>query len=169
MKKIILSLLVATASWALSVGEVPAAVSIDGKNGGLVSGGAWSSSMLKDKVYAVFYVDPDEKDKNEKFADALKASNFDHLKYGSVAIVNLAATWKPNVIIEALLKSKQEKFPNAVYVKDKRKTLVKEWGLADDNSDIMVFAKDGKLLYLKEGKLDQGEIDKVIELIKSNI
>jgi YtfJ family uncharacterized protein len=169
MKKIILSLFISTLSWALSVGEIPKSVTIDGKDGGLVSGGAWSSSMVKDKVYVLFYVDPDEKDKNEAFADALKAANFDHSKYGSIAIVNLAATWKPDVIIEALLKSKQKKFPNAVYVKDKRKVLVKEWGLADDNSDIMVFGKDGKLLYLKEGKLDQGEIDKVIELIRSNI
>jgi YtfJ family uncharacterized protein len=160
---------VATASWALSVGEVPTAVRIDGKNGGLVSGGAWSSSMLKDKVYAVFYVDPDEKDKNEKFADALKAQNFDHSKYGSVAIVNLAATWKPNVIIEALLKSKQKKFPHAVYVKDKKKVLVKRWNLEDDASNIIVFGKDGKVLYFKDGKLDQSDITKVLKLIEDNL
>jgi predicted transcriptional regulator len=114
-------------------------------------------------------VDPDEKDKNEAFADALKEANLDHSKYGSVAIVNMAATWKPDIIIEALLKSKQKKFPNAVYVKDKKKVLVKEWGLADDESDVMVFNAEGKLIYLKEGKLSKEEIKRVINLIKSEI
>jgi YtfJ family uncharacterized protein len=170
MKKVLFSLgLIVSTAFALNIGEVPNSVTIDAKNGGKISGGAWDSSMLKDKIHVVFYVDPDEKDKNEKFADALKAEKFDHSKYGTVAIVNLAATWKPDVIIEALLKSKQKKFPHAIYVKDKKKVLVKEWGLADDNSDIMVFGKDGKLLYLKEGKLDKQEIEKVIEIIRSKI
>jgi len=170
MKNLIFGLvLIALNLSALQLGETPLDVVLDGKNGGKVDGSAWNSSMLSGKVHVLFYVDPDKKDVNEAFADALKAASFDHAKYSSVAVVNLAATWKPNIIIEALLKSKQKKFPEATYVKDKKKVLVKEWGLADDNSDIMVFGKDGKLLFLKEGKLDQGEIDKVIGLIKSNI
>jgi len=155
--------------FALNIKEVAPTVVLDGKDGGLVSGGAWESSMLKDKVYVVFYVDPDEKDKNEALADALHEAKLDHSKYTTVAIVNLAATWKPDMIIEALLKAKQKKFPNALYVKDKRKVLVKEWGLKDDESDIMVFDKDGKLIFIKEGKLNNSEINQVIQLIKSKI
>ena len=131
-----------------------------------MTGGAWDSSTLKDKVHVIFYVDPDEKDTNDAFANALKAANLDQTKYATVAIVNMAATWKPNVIIEALLESKQEKFPEATYVKDKKKVLVKEWGLKDDSSDILVLNQSGKVLYSYEGKLDAAEIDKVLALLK---
>lgn len=155
--------------WAVNVGEAPKSVTIDGDNGGLVAGGAWNSSSLVNKVHVLFYVDPDEKDTNKAFTNALKKAAFDRTKYASVAIVNLAATWKPNVIIEALLKSKQEKFPHAIYVKDKNKVLVKEWDLKDDSSDILVFDKTGKVLYSNAGKLEVQEIDKVLSLIKGNL
>ncbi len=169
MKKIVvmISLLMSTL-WAVNVGETPKSVTIDGDDGGLVAGGAWNSSMLSDKVHVLFYVDPDEKDTNEAFSSALKEAAFDRSKYASVAIVNLAATWKPNIVIEALLKSKQKKFPHAIYVKDKNKVLVKEWDLKDDSSDILIFDKSGKVLYSKAGKLDKEEIAKVLSLIKEN-
>jgi YtfJ family uncharacterized protein len=155
--------------YALNIGEVPKSVVIDGKNGGKTDKSAWSSSSLKGKVHVVFYVDPDEKDTNNAFVDALKAKKFDKSDYGSVAIINLAATWKPNIVIEALLKAKQKKFPDTIYVKDKKKVLVKEWSLADDSSNILVFDKSGKLIYSYAGKLDTAEIEKVLKLIELNL
>jgi len=170
MKKILLaSILIGMQLFGLQLGDTPPSVVLDGKEGGKVTGEAWDSSTLKGKVHVLFYVDPDKKDVNEAFADALKAAKFDHDKYTSVAIVNLAATWKPNFIIEALLKSKQKKFPHALYVKDKKKVLVKKWALADDASNVVVFSKEGKVLYFKNGKLDESEILKVIQLIKDNL
>ena len=170
MKKIVLIIsLFISGLWAVSIGEIPKSVTINGDHGGLLLGGSWKSVTLKEKVHVVFYVDPDEKDTNEAFADALKAEAFDRSKFASVAIINLAATWKPNIIIEAILKSKQKKFPYTIYVKDKTKVLVKEWNLQDDSSDILVFDKSGKVLYSKAGKLEKAEIEKVISLIKANL
>jgi YtfJ family uncharacterized protein len=166
---IFISMLLTLNLSALQLGETPLDVVLDGKNGGKVDGTVWNSNMLTGKVHVLFYVDPDKKDVNEAFADALKSANFNHANYSTVAIVNLAATWKPNIIIEALLKSKQKKFPEAMYVKDKKKVLVKRWQLADDASNVVVFGKDGKVLYFKDGKLDQNEIFKVIQLIKDNL
>ncbi|MCF6206943.1 MAG: YtfJ family protein [Sulfurovum sp.] len=154
---------------AVEVGSVPSDVTLSGKDGGKTDGTPWHSSMLKGKVHVLFYVDPDEKDLNEDLVQALKKRHFDRKKYGSVAVVNLAATWKPNVIIEALLKKKQKAFPDTVYVKDKRSVLVKQWQLADNNSDILVFDKQGKLIYKKFGKLSKAEIDKVLKLIEKNL
>ena len=169
MKVFYLLLLAVTTLFGIEIGETPPKVVLSGKEGGKVSGGAWDSSTLKDKVYVVFYVDPDEKDKNEAFAEVLKAAKLDHSKFASVAIVNLAATWKPNLIIEALLKAKQKKFPHALYVKDKRKVLVKEWGLADDESDVLIFDKSGKLIFKKFGKLSDDDIHNALVLIKDNM
>ncbi len=170
MKKIILSVLfLAVNSMAVEMGKVPTKVSISGENGGKTDGSVWNSSSLKGKVHIVFYVDPDKKDVNEALSKALKKRHFDRSKYASVAIVNLAATWMPNVAIEAKLKSKQKEFPDTTYVKDKKKVLVKEWNLADDNSDVLVFNKSGALIFKKFGKLSAKEITSVLNLIEKNI
>ena len=170
MKKIILGLLlIGVQSMALELGKVPSAVVIDGDNGGKIDGTAWNSSMLKGKIYTVFYVDPDERDLNNAFADALKAKKFDRKKVNSVAIINLAATWLPNAMIESKLTKKQKKFPHTTYVKDKKKVLVEKWDLADDNSDILIFDKQGKLIYKKFGKISDKEIPEVLKLIEKNI
>jgi predicted transcriptional regulator len=99
----------------------------------------------------------------------LKKRHFDRSNYASVAIVNLAATWMPNALIESKLKSKQKEFPDTTYVKDKKKVLVGKWNLADDNSDVLVFDKSGALIYKKFGKLSAKEITFVLELIEKNL
>lgn len=170
MKKIILSLLlVASALFAIETGKVPSVIIIDDKDGGAIKGGAWSSAMLIDKVTVLFYVDPDERDANKALTQALKAKHFDRSKYRSVAILNLAATWLPNAVLESKLQAKQKEFPDTVYVKDKNKVLVKKWGLKDDSSDILIFDKSGNLIYKKFGKLSQKEIVKAIELIEKSL
>ncbi len=170
MKKIILGvLLIIGSSMAIELGKIPSSVSIDGKNGGKVDGTPWSSKMLRGKVYIVFYVDPDKKDLNEDLSNALKKRHFNRKKYGSIAIINLAATWMPNVLIASKLKSKQKKFPDTIYVKDKKKVLVDKWQLADDNSDILIFNKKGKLIYKKFGKVSRKEIPAVLQLIEKHL
>jgi len=125
MREIILSvLLLAGSAMAVEMGKVPSSVSLSGENGGKVDGSVWSSKMLKGKVHIVFYVDPDKREENEALTKALKKRHFDRSKYASVAIINLAATWLPNAILESKLKTKQKEFPDTIYVKDKKKVLV---------------------------------------------
>ncbi len=169
MKTFIFTLFLASNLFSLGLDAIPQKVILQGDDGGKTDGTLWDSSTLKDKVFVVFYVDPDEKDTNNNFSEALKEKKFDLNNYGSVAIVNMAATWMPNIAIESKLKSKQKKFPNALYIKDKKKVLVKKWNLEDDASNVAVFGKDGKVLYFKSGKLDKNEIDKVLRLIEDNL
>ncbi|SFV54997.1 Protein ytfJ precursor [hydrothermal vent metagenome] len=72
---------------------------------------------------------------------------FNSTLVGRIAIVNLAATWKPNYVIEKILESKQKETPSRVYVKDKKSILVKEWNLADNASNILIFSKKGEVLF----------------------
>jgi YtfJ family uncharacterized protein len=170
MKKIILGfLIVVSSSMAVEMGKVPSSVSISGENGGKIDGTVWNSEMLKGKVHIFFYVDPDERKLNESLTKALKKRHFDRKKYASVAMINLAATWMPNAILESKLKAKQKEFPDTIYVKDKKKVLVQKWGLEDDNSDILVFNKKGELIYQKFGKLSEKEIASVLTLIEKNL
>ncbi|MEA3521813.1 MAG: YtfJ family protein [Campylobacterota bacterium] len=169
MKKTLTLLLAPLMALALEVGSAPLHVTLEGDNGGRIDGSAWSSEMLQDKVHILFYVDPDEKDTNNALSDALKAKAFDRGNYASVAIINMAATWLPNFAIASSLEAKQEKFPHTIYVKDLNKILVEKWEIADDSSNVLLFDKSGKLIYLHEGKLEDDEINKVISLIEEHI
>jgi len=148
------------------VGDTLPKVVLSGDKGGLVTGSTWSSENIKGKVWTLFYVDPDRKDINEALENSIKAEKFASEKFGSIAVINMAATWLPNAIISSSIQSKQEKFPLTVYVKDMDKTLVKEWKLADDNYDVLIFDSEGKLRFYKSGTLGKGDIDTAIALIK---
>lgn len=141
-------------------------VTLKGELGGRVDGSEWNSAMLKDKVWALFYVDPDKKDINERLEAGLKDQNFPSEKYGSVAIINMDATWLPNGMIASSLQSKQEKYPQTVYVKDLKKHLVKEWKLKDDDYNVLVFDKEGKVRFFKNGAFTDGDVEKMISTIR---
>ncbi len=155
---------------AVTVGEVPSQVTIENDNGGMVlDGSAWNSSSIADKVYVMFYVDPDEKDTNSHFSKALKEKKYDRSNYGSLAVINLAATWKPNFVIESILESKQEEFPDTIYVKDKNSVLVNEWKIDDDASNILIFSKRGEVLFYKSGKMSEEDMQKAFKTIEDNL
>jgi len=169
MKKILLGLLLIKSLMPLELNQIPSALSLDPKNGGMLDGSTWKSSILKGKISTLFYIDPDEKGLNGSLADTLQTQNFDTAKYQHIAIINLSATWKPNALIEMKLKEKQKEYPNSTYVKDKNKILVKEWGLSDDNYNVLVFNKQSKLIYQKFGKLSEKDKTYVLKLIKDNL
>ena len=170
MKKLLfLPLLLSLSLSAVEIGSTLPSITLDGDKGGRVAGGSWASSELTGKVHLVFYVDPDESDTNNALSDAVKKSAPDRSKFASVAIINMAATWKPNFAIQSVLEGKQEKFPNTVYVKDMDKHIIEAWNVADNNNDIILLDKQGKVLFYHEGEVDAEGIKKVLKLIKENM
>jgi len=157
-------------AWAdLQMGQQPTVVTLEEKQGGRLDGTPWCSDELKGKVTVLFYVDPDEKDLNNDASEALKKAGFSLEKYQSYAIINMAATWLPNFAISSSLKEKQKIYANTVYVRDYKKILVNTWGLTDDTSDVLVFDKDGGLIFRKDGKLDEKDIQAMLQAIESAI
>ena len=163
-------LLISTQLFALEIGSVPKTITLQGDDGGYVADNkAWSSSMLQGNIFVMFYVDPDKKDVNEPFAQELKAfKKENNLTFQSIAIINLAATWKPDFIIESVLKEKQKQYPTTLYVKDKNSVLVREWEVDDDASDIIIFGQDGKVLFYKSGPMDAVDTAEALRIIKEN-
>ena len=100
LKAVLLSSLMALSLSALTVGETPKNVSISAESGGMVvDGSLWNSSTIKDNVFVMFYVDPDEKDVNEHYSQALKAEKeAERLSFKSIAVINLAATWNRTLL-----------------------------------------------------------------------
>ena len=153
----------------LPLGKKPPVVTLSGDLGGRVNGEPWSSEEISGKVFTLMYVDPDEKEINEHVATALKKNKFPLDKYGSIAIINMDATWLPDFAIASSLEEKQKKYPNTVYVKDLEKELVKKWGLTDDNYDVLVFNQKGEVIFSKDGKLSEEELEKLIQEIRNNL
>lgn len=162
-------LLVSFNSWAVSPGDTVTTIVLEYADGQKVEGGPFSTDSMKGKLAVLFYVDPDEKDTNEPFAEALRQKNFSLDKYSSFAVINMAATWLPNFAIASSLKEKQKKYPRTVYAMDMKKKFVKEWGLGDDASVIVIMDKAGKVLYRHDGKLNEEEINKAISVIEANL
>ena len=163
------SLVPATAWAGAELGQVPSKLELRDNLGGRLDGTPWSSDELKGKIHVLFYVDPDEKDTNNETSEALDKEKFPTEKFQSLAIINMAATFMPNFLINSSLKEKQEKYPRTLYLRDYKKVLVQEWKLADDSSDILAFDKSGKVIFRKDGKLSLDEIQKLIKAIKDNL
>jgi len=149
----------------IRTGAVPPAITLEGADGGRLDGAPWSSRDMKGRVTVLFYVDPDCKDRNEHVAEAIRTRHYPGDRFGSVAVVNLAATWKPKWIIGAILRRKQKKYPRTVYVFDRRKVLVREWGLADDDYEIAAFDPAGRVLFRKAGRFSDGDVKSLLHVL----
>ncbi len=161
--------LINQAALAFELGEVPPKVELKEKLGGRLDGKPWSSEELQGKVFVIFYVDPDEKDTNNAASEALDKEKFPTDKFQSYGIINMAATWLPNFAINSALEEKQKKYPKTIYVRDYKKVLVQAWKIADDSSNVLAFDKKGKLIFRKDGKLTNEEIQKLIKAIRDNL
>jgi len=171
MKIILLCLI--TCSFALfaklSEGELPPKVVISGELGGKVPEGEWNSESLRGKVHVLFYVDPDEDKLNKPLEKILDQANFPKKHYQSIGVVNMDATWLPNIAIESKLKSKQNEYPDVIYVRDNEKTLVNSWSLQDNSYDVVAFDKEGKVFFYKDGKVSDREAEKLVKLIQERL
>ena len=133
----------------------------------MVKAGAAANS--RGRLFALFYADPDEADLNNDASEAIKAEDFDKQKYGSVAVINMAATWMPNFAIQMKLESKQKDYPDTTYVKDMEKILVEQWGLADDSNDVLIFDREGKVVFSVDGQLNPSQIEEMLQTIRKNL
>lgn len=167
---LVLMFFVSSIAWAgLEMGQVPARVELKGALGGHLDKSTWTSEEFKGKVSVVFYVDPDVKDLNNDASEALKKEKFSLEKYQSFGIINMAATWMPNIAISSALKVKQKSYPDTIYVRDCKKVLVEKWGISDDNSNVLAFDKEGRLIFRKDGKLGPEDIEKLLQAIREHL
>lgn len=167
---LLLMFLTTQPAWSgLEMGQVPKQVDLKGDLGGRLDGSPWSSKDLVGKVSVIFYVDPDEKDLNNEASDALQREKFPRDQFQSYGIINMEATWLPNILISSALEEKQKRYPTTIYVRDYDKVLVKAWDVADDNSDVLAFDKEGKVLFTKFGELTESDIQKLIEVIRGHL
>ena len=152
----------------LPVGSTSKTITLQGELGKLVDGGGpWKSDRFKGYVTILFYVDPDEADLNNAASEALKNANLPADQVRSVAVINMDATLLPNFLVQGKLEDKQEEYQNTLYVMDYQKVLVNEWGLGDHNNDVVIFDKQGKVIFSVDGQLNQSQIQEMLAAVKS--
>lgn len=157
----------ALANSKLAVGMKAPTLVLVGENGGLVKDSSeFSVASLAGKPHVIWYVDPDEKDLNEKAVEAQRALQIKPATVGSVAIINFAATIIPNFILSGVIEDSQKENKNTLYVKDLKKILVDTWGLKDDSSNVVVLGSDLKVLYTHGGLLNENNIKDFISVLK---
>lgn len=154
---------------ALNVGEVLPPLTLEKKDGGNSNDKAWHAKSLQGKVHVLLYMDPDERKEAMPFLDALNTQNYDETQYSTIAIVNLAAMWMPDFVLETMLKNKQKELNNTTFVFDKTKYLVKKWQLKDDASNVIIIDKQMKVLYIKSGILSKDEVKDVLDRLEKMI
>ncbi len=166
MKKLILIACMALVPcWALdkiTVGEKAPLVVLTGKAGEKLNGGGWNSNVIGGKVTVVMYVDPDKNSTNEHVEDSIR-SHFTREDIKVFGVVNTAATFIPNFMLRRRLSAKQARNPLVDLVLDFDRNLEKKWGLKDDRYNVMVFDKEGKLFFLKEGVCDENDVKQILE------
>ena len=153
----------------LELNQTPPLVQLAGIHGGRLDGTSWNSSELKGAIYILMYVDPDKIKVNEHVEVALAKEQYPTDQIRSVAITNLAATWKPKFLIGKILKGKQKKYPRTTYLTDRSKVLVKQWELHDHSYNVLVFGSSGNLLFNKASALSEGDIVNLTTMIWSQI
>ena len=168
MRKIIMTLIcLATMMQAVNIGDTLTSVSLEKENGATSNDKPWHSTSLQGKVHVILYMDPDKREESQELLDALKALETNSKDYSTVAIVNLAATWMPDVVLEGLLSKKEKELKNTSFVFDKKKYLVKKWQMKDDASNILIVDKNSKVIYKKVGKISSSDIEVILKKIQS--
>ena len=66
-------------------------------------------------------------------------------------------------------RGKQKKYPRTIYVTDKSKVLVEQWGLADHSYNVLVFGPSGNLLFNKIGALSAADVENLTAMVWSAI
>ena len=153
----------------VTVGNPLPLIQLEGESGGHLDGTSWNSNSLRNKLHILMYVDPDEVKVNAHVEDTLAEQGFDREKVGSVAVINMAATWKPNFVIEMILKKKQEKYPHTLYLRDLRGEMVSRWGLADNSYHVLLVGHEGEALFSVGGALSKEQVAELISIINQRL
>jgi len=166
MKKILMMLIgMICVVHAVSIDDTLSPVILSNENAGTSDSKIWNSVSLQGKFHVLLYMDPDKREESQVLLDRLNALDIDSSKYSTVAIVNLAATWMPDTILESLLAKKQKDLKNTSFIFDKQKYLVRKWQMKDDASNVLILDKDSKIMYQQAGKISDKYVDEIIKIL----
>ncbi|MBW2630515.1 MAG: hypothetical protein JRC90_01915 [Deltaproteobacteria bacterium] len=169
MKKIfftVLLVLLWTVSGAiagdLKVGDKASDWSFPDADGKVYTMQSWAG-----KVLLVNYNDPDEKDMNEHFTEAMKKAKDDGLlknaTYKGIGIADCKASWKPDFLIKSFGAAKAEKYKTVILF-DYDASLRNAWGLKTNSANAILLDKDGVCRAIVRGRVPDDQVAVLVQL-----
>ncbi|MBU2898799.1 YtfJ family protein [Vibrio hepatarius] len=132
----------------------------------------WSSQDMLGKVRVIQAIAGRSSSKalNQPLMAAITESKFAQDNYQTTSIINQDdAIWGTGSFVKSSAEDSKNDFPWSSMVLDEDGKVAKAWDLKEESSAIIVQNKQGKILFVKEGALVQGEIEQVLALIKENL
>ena len=132
----------------------------------------WSTDFLVGKVHMVQHLAGrlGVKDMNKPFTDALSERNFSEDYFYSTTIINLDDTmFGTSGIVNGQLKGNKIKYWYSSIVADREGDSAKTWQLKPKHSAVIVLSPDSRVLFFKDGQLDEADIATVLVLIEQQI
>lgn len=132
----------------------------------------WSSEDMLGKVRVIQAIAgrSSAKEMNAALMSAITEAKFSTESYQTTTIINQDdAIWGTGSFVKSSAEDSKKEFPWSSIILDEEGNVAKAWQLAEESSAIIVQDKQGKVLFVKEGALDQSEIEQVLALIKQHI
>ncbi|PHM37365.1 YtfJ family protein [Xenorhabdus innexi] len=182
LRNIVLSLILSLTSITafahnITVGQPVPAVIIADKgelllNNGKFSYQQWSSAELPGKVRTIQHIAgrSSAKEMNDPLIQALKAADLPKDKYQTTSIVNTDdAIFGTSAFVRSSLEDSKKEFPWSQFIVDSDGVAQKAWGLEPKSSAIIVLDKNGIVQFVKDGKLNNEDIQHILALIKEEV
>ncbi|WP_115719758.1 YtfJ family protein [Gallaecimonas mangrovi] len=129
----------------------------------------FSTNSLTGKVRVIqaFAGRTSAKEINDPLIDAIKKGHLPQDKYQTVTIINVDdAIWGTGAFVRSSAKDAKEEYPYSQIVLDDDGLVRKAWDLKHKSSAIVVLDQQGKVRFVKDGKLGDSDIKEVMGLIQ---
>lgn len=133
---------------------------------------AWSTQSMLGKVRVIQAIAgrSSSKEMNAPLMAAITAAKFPEQSYQTTSIINQDdSMWGTGSFVKSSAQDSKKEFPWSSMVLDEEGSVANAWDLASESSAIIVQDKQGKVLFVKEGALNEQEIQQVLTLVKENI
>lgn len=133
---------------------------------------AWSTQSMLGKVRVIQAIAgrSSAKEMNAPLMAAITAAKFPEQNYQTTSIINQDdSIWGTGSFVKSSAQDSKKEFPWSSMVLDEEGSVANAWDLASESSAIIVQDKQGKVLFVKEGTLNEQEIQQVLTLVKENI
>ncbi|MDG3087024.1 YtfJ family protein [Vibrio hannami] len=137
-----------------------------------VSYSEWNNQKMLGKVRIIQAIAGRKSSKkmNAPLMTAIGEAKFPEDSYQTTSIINQDdAMWGTGSFVKSSAQDSKKEFPWSSIVLDKDGSVANAWELQEESSAIIVLDKQGQILFVKEGALNEAEIQDVLNLVKSNL
>ncbi len=132
----------------------------------------WNTESLKGKVRIIQAIAgrSSAKAMNADLMSAITAEQFPEQDYQTTTIINQDdAIWGTGSFVKSSAEDSKLEFPWSSIVLDESGVVAKSWDLQPESSVIIVQDKAANILFVKEGALNEQEIQQVLQLVKQSL